>query len=83
MPRPRNSTEAIKITITDTAKHGEYLDDLIAEQGYGHSRGEVARTLTWRAIEDLIARNLLDRRRATRADRKRVRAIRRGRDAHQ
>src|SRR3954449_1569448 len=76
LARPRSLTTAIKVTITDSPKLGLYLDELMAEEGYGHSRGEVAKTLVWRAIEDLITRSLLDRRRATAADRRGVTAAR-------
>ena len=40
-----------------------YLDDIIAEETRGNSRGEVARSLVWEGIERMIAAGLLDRRR--------------------
>ena len=56
---------SIDVTITAPPKLVEYLDDLIAEQGFGASRGEVARTLVWQRIHDLISEGIIDRRRAT------------------
>lgn len=70
--RPINIEEPIRVTITDVPKLGLYLDDLIAEGGHGHSRGEVARTLVWRGIEEYMKAGLLDRRRATAQERRRV-----------
>lgn len=49
-------------------KLGEYLDDLITEQGFGTSRGEVARTLLWERIRELISLGVLDRRRPSLKD---------------
>lgn len=62
MPRPKNREASIKVTITATPKFGEYLDDLVAEEDYGSNRAEVARNLVWRAIEDLIHKRVIDRR---------------------
>ena len=43
-------------------KLAAYLDDLVEEEGYGNSRVEVARSLVWRGIEDLMSRGILTRR---------------------
>jgi hypothetical protein len=51
--RPRNKHKAVEVPITATPKLVAYLDALIAEEGYGNSRAEVARTLCWRMIEQL------------------------------
>jgi hypothetical protein len=69
MARPRNAVKSIDVTIVAPPKLREYLDDLIAEQGFGTSRGEVARTLVWERIRELISLGVLDRRPATKHDR--------------
>lgn len=63
MARPPNTLSSVKITITTTPKLALYLSDLVTEEGYGANPSEVARTLIWRALEDLMERNILDRRR--------------------
>jgi hypothetical protein len=62
MPRPRNPHPPTKVVITGTPKLGLYLADLVREEGYGATAAEVARTLVWRGIEELIARGVLSRR---------------------
>jgi hypothetical protein len=62
MPRKKSGRKPFKVTITSTPKLGLYLNDLKGEEGYGNSPSEVARTLAWRGIEELIARGVLDRR---------------------
>lgn len=62
MPRPRNPHPPNRVVITGTPKLGLYLGDLVREEGYGATPAEVARTLVWRAIEELIARGVLSRR---------------------
>jgi len=69
MSRPPNALKSIDVTIIAPPKLRDYLDDLIAEQGFGTSRGEVAKTLVWERIRDLISQGVLDRRRATKGDR--------------
>jgi len=63
MARPRKLVATERIVITGTRKLAVYLDDLIAEDGFGTSRAEVAKSLVWRTIEDLISKGILDRRR--------------------
>lgn len=63
MPRPRNPLPSTRVVITGTPKLAAYLRDLVLEEGYGSTPAEVARTLVWRGIEDLIARGVLTRRR--------------------
>lgn len=63
--RPKNQHEPVKVTITATPKLALYLDDLVAEEGYGNSRAEVARNLVWSAIRELLSKHLLDRRKST------------------
>ena len=63
MARPKNRQPSVKITITATPKMALYLDRLIEEEGYGVSRGEVAKTLVWRVIEDLISKGIIEQRR--------------------
>lgn len=41
-----------------------YIDDLVAEGGYGDTRGEVVEWLIWAGIRDLVSRGLIDRREA-------------------
>ncbi len=72
MPRPPNALESIPVTFTATPKLVLYLDDLIAEQGFGNSRSEVARTLVWESVRTLISEGVLDRRPATANDRREV-----------
>ncbi len=60
--RKKNRYKPVEVTITSTPKFGAYLDDLVREQGYGNTRAEVARTLTWRGIQKLISERLLNRR---------------------
>jgi hypothetical protein len=69
MGRPRNAVKPVDVTITAPPKLASYLDDLIAEQGFGASRGEVAKTLVWERIRALMSEGVLDRRRATPAER--------------
>ncbi len=52
----------MRITITSTPKLASYLNDLVDEEGYGKTPSEVARTLVWRGIEELIKAGILDRR---------------------
>jgi hypothetical protein len=59
--RPKNKHKPVSVTITGTPKLGAYLDALKAEEGFGNSRGEVARTLVWNGIHELISRGILDR----------------------
>jgi hypothetical protein len=59
---PRPHRRVPPVSITATPKLVEYLDDLVDEEGYGNSKAEVARTLVWRGIEDLIKGRILDRR---------------------
>lgn len=63
MARPKNRQPSVKITITATPKLALYLDHLIQEEGYGASRGEVAKNLVWRIIEDLISKSIIEQRR--------------------
>jgi hypothetical protein len=63
MGRPKNSVASVKVTITATPRLKVYLEDLVNEEGYGSSTSEVARTLVWRGIEDLIHKGVIDRRR--------------------
>ena len=67
MPRPRNLEQSIKITITASPKLGDYLDDLIREEAYGNNRAEIAKNLIWRAVEDLLYKGIIDRRKGKRA----------------
>lgn len=63
MPRPKNRISPAKVVITGTPKLAAYLEDLVVEEGYGNTPAEVARSLVWRGIEDLISRSVLSRRR--------------------
>jgi len=66
MPRPKNRLPPAKVVITGTPKLATYLRDLVVEEGYGNTPAEVARTLLWRGIEDLIHRGVLTRRKVRR-----------------
>ena len=72
MARPRNAVEPVPFQVIAPPKLAAYLDDLIAEQGFGTSRGEVARTLLWERVRSLMSEGVLDRRRATAAERRAV-----------
>jgi hypothetical protein len=65
MPRKKSAVEPYKVTVTSTPKLGLYLEDLKDEEGYGNSVAEVARTLVWRGIEELIKGGILDRRKGS------------------
>lgn len=62
MPRPRNTTKSIKVTVTASPRLRDYLSDLVAEEGYGATPAEVAKTLIWRGIEELIYKGVIGRR---------------------
>jgi hypothetical protein len=62
MPRPKNPVESIKITVTASPRLRDYLNDLVAQEGYGATPSEVAKNLVWRGIEDLIYKGVLSRR---------------------
>lgn len=62
MARPENPHKTKAVKITATPKLVAYLEDLIQEEGYGHSKAEIARTLVWRGVEDLISKGVLTRR---------------------
>lgn len=62
MPRPINPHETKAVKITVTPKLWAYLGDLRLEEGYGNSRAEVALTLVWRGIEELVSRGVITRR---------------------
>lgn len=61
MGRPTNKIPTIKVPVSATPKLIQYLDDLIAEEGYGTSHAGVARNLIWDAIGELIHKGILDR----------------------
>lgn len=60
------------MTITAGPKLILYLDDLIADEGYGPSRSEVAKTLVWQRIHSLIQDGALTHRRASAKEREQV-----------
>jgi predicted transcriptional regulator len=63
MGRPRNRHKSVEVPVTASPKLVAYLDALVEEEGYGNSKAEVARTLIWRSIEDLITRGIIKQRR--------------------
>jgi hypothetical protein len=60
MGRPKNKHPSTEVPITATPKLVAYLNALVDEEGYGTSRAEVARTLVWRGVEDLIKGRILE-----------------------
>jgi hypothetical protein len=68
MARPRNLHKPVQVTITGTPKLASYLDALVKEEGYGNSRAEVAKTLIWRGIEELLSKGILDQIRGPRTE---------------
>ena len=60
--RPKSPHKSTPVAISASPKLLRYLDDLEQEEGYGTGRAAVAKTLVWRAIEDLIGKGILDRR---------------------
>jgi hypothetical protein len=65
MARPKNAIASVKITVTASPRMRDYLADLVKEEGYGSSVSEVARTLVWRGIEDLLVKQIISRKRST------------------
>jgi len=62
MARPRSQHETTDFKVSAvTPKLLRYLDAIVAEEGYGNSRSEVAKALIWRGIEELISRSVVDR----------------------
>lgn len=62
MPRKKGEPLSQRVDVAVSEKLAAYLDDLVQEEGYGNSRVQVARTLVWRGIEDLLSRGILTRR---------------------
>ena len=62
MPKKKGERLSQRVDVAISEKLAAYLDDLVLEEGYGNSRVEVARTLVWRGIEDLLSRGILNRR---------------------
>lgn len=67
MSRAKNQVRSVKVTITTSPRLREYLLDLVLEEGYGSTISEVAKTLVWRGIEDLISKQVISRRRPKQA----------------
>jgi hypothetical protein len=57
--RPKNKHKPVEVPITATPKLAAYLEALIDAEGYGNTRAEVARTLCWRMVEQLIRDGIL------------------------
>ena len=60
--RKKNPHPTKPVTFSATPKLLRYLEDLVLEEGYGNTPAEVARSLTWRGIEELVSRGVLSRR---------------------
>ena len=60
--RPKNRVPTSELRLKATPKLKRYLEDIVLEEGYGRSAPDAAVNLIWRAIEDLIAKGVLDRR---------------------
>lgn len=52
--RPAKTKPTKAVPISATPKLLQYLDDLVAMEGYGTSRAEVARSFVWREVNRLI-----------------------------
>jgi hypothetical protein len=50
----------VELRVAATPKLIAYLEALVSEEGYGNTRAEVARTLCWRMIEQLIRDKILE-----------------------
>lgn len=59
--RPPRNTPPRRVVVQGSPKLRRYLEVLVAEEGYGNSVPEVATTLIWRGIEDLINKGIIDR----------------------
>lgn len=59
MARPKNKYPSVEVPITASPKLVAYLEALIAEEGYGSTKAEVARNLCWRMVEQLIRDGIL------------------------
>lgn len=62
MARPTNTFESLTLTIAITPQMKVYLEDLVMKGTYGSSPAEAARMALSRAIDDLIDKGSLDRR---------------------
>lgn len=52
--RPRATKGTKAVPVNATPKMLEYLDEIVAMEGYGSSRAEVARNFVWREINRLL-----------------------------
>jgi hypothetical protein len=60
MGRPTLRYKPTKVVIPASPLLVAYLEALMKKEMYGSSRPEVAKTLCWRMIEDLIGRGIVD-----------------------
>ena len=59
--RPKNKHPSTEVRMRATPKLLAYFEALIDEEGFGETRPEVAETLCWRMIEELIRAGTLTR----------------------
>ncbi|MBX7209155.1 MAG: hypothetical protein K1X78_12630 [Verrucomicrobiaceae bacterium] len=62
MARPTNTLESLSLTIAITPQMKVYLEDLVIKGTYGASPAEAARMTLSRAIDDMLDRGSLERR---------------------
>lgn len=62
MARPTNTFESLSLTIAITPQMKVYLEDLVMKGTFGSSPAEAARMALSRAIDDLIDKGGLERR---------------------
>jgi hypothetical protein len=62
MARPSNNFESVSLTIAITPQMRVYLEDLTMKGTHGCSPAEAARMVLSRAIEDMINKGDLDKR---------------------
>lgn len=53
MPEKTGPKKDVRIEVWVTPKLAAYLDTLIEREGYGNSRPEVVRRLTWQVVNEL------------------------------
>ena len=54
MERRPKSHESTPIEFAASPKLVQYLDDLVAEEAFGNSRAEIARSFVWKEVNRLI-----------------------------
>jgi len=59
MTKPEKPPKSDPIEFATTPKLVAYLDDLVAAEGFGNTRAEIARNFVWKEINRLLEQNRL------------------------